>query len=192
MYLKNVFPPLLQQFWSVWSDCTHMSLVFGDTFLAQGLHLKSHQKCSAGIRTWLFWLSLSCPDGQCSHQIQSVSRSDGGSAPRDKTSAETRTPGWAPETDPQWGPRHLDIHRENTTGTSGALKIWLCCSWNELLVRLAGGELPPRLSLVSTKGVFLHSVTDGVFVPCRCRLWLAQLGTLHFQWYHRLDCTDII
>ncbi len=32
---------------------THMSLVFGDEFLAHGLHLKSHQKCSAGIRTWL-------------------------------------------------------------------------------------------------------------------------------------------
>ncbi len=31
----------------------YKSLVFGDTFLAQGLHLKSHQKCSAGIRTWL-------------------------------------------------------------------------------------------------------------------------------------------
>ncbi len=28
-------------------------LVFGDEFLAQGLHLKSHQKCSAGIRTCL-------------------------------------------------------------------------------------------------------------------------------------------
>ncbi len=31
----------------------YMSLVFGDEFLAQGLHLKSHQGCSAGIRTWL-------------------------------------------------------------------------------------------------------------------------------------------
>ncbi len=51
MYLKCVNPSLLQQFWSVWNDCTHMSLVFGDEFLAQGLHLKSHQKCSAGIRT---------------------------------------------------------------------------------------------------------------------------------------------
>ncbi len=39
MYLKIVFPPLLQQFWSVGNDCTHMSLVFGDEFLAQGLHL---------------------------------------------------------------------------------------------------------------------------------------------------------
>ncbi len=31
----------------------YKSLVFGDEILAQGLHLKSHQKCSAGIRTWL-------------------------------------------------------------------------------------------------------------------------------------------
>ncbi len=45
-------------------------------------------------------------------------------------SAETRTPRWAPETDPQWGPRHLDSHREKTTGTSWALTIWLCSSWN--------------------------------------------------------------
>ncbi len=36
----------------------------------------------------------------------------------------------------------LDSHREKTTGTSGALTIWLCCSWNKLLVHLAGGELP--------------------------------------------------
>ncbi len=31
----------------------HMSLGFGDDILAQGLHLKSHQRCSAGIRTCL-------------------------------------------------------------------------------------------------------------------------------------------
>ncbi len=31
----------------------YKSLVFGDEFLAQGLHLKSQQRCSAGIRTWL-------------------------------------------------------------------------------------------------------------------------------------------
>ncbi len=38
MYLKIVFPPVLQQFWSVWNDFTHMykSLVFGDEFVAQG------------------------------------------------------------------------------------------------------------------------------------------------------------
>ncbi len=39
-------------------DCSAESqvlipLVFGDEFLAQGLHLKSHQRCSAWIRTWL-------------------------------------------------------------------------------------------------------------------------------------------
>ncbi len=31
----------------------YKSLVFGDEFLAHGLHLKSHQRCSAGIRTCL-------------------------------------------------------------------------------------------------------------------------------------------
>ncbi len=59
------------------------------------------------------------------------------------TSVESKTPRWAPETDPQWGPHHLDSHREKTTGTSGALTIWLCCSWNKLLIYLARGELPP-------------------------------------------------
>ncbi len=29
------------------------TLVFGYEFLAQGLHLKSHQRGSAGIMTWL-------------------------------------------------------------------------------------------------------------------------------------------
>ncbi len=31
----------------------YKSWVFGDEFLAQALHLKSHQRCSAGIRTCL-------------------------------------------------------------------------------------------------------------------------------------------
>ncbi len=31
----------------------YKSLVFGDEFLAQGLHLKSHQRCSAAVRTWV-------------------------------------------------------------------------------------------------------------------------------------------
>ncbi len=31
----------------------YKSLMFGDEFLAHGLYLKSHQRCSAGIRTWL-------------------------------------------------------------------------------------------------------------------------------------------
>ncbi len=30
-----------------------VATVFGGEFLAQGLHLKSHQRCSAGIMTWL-------------------------------------------------------------------------------------------------------------------------------------------
>ncbi len=48
MYLKIVFQSLLQQFWSVWNDCTHMSLVFGDEFLA-----------SMGHYTWSYVTSLS-------------------------------------------------------------------------------------------------------------------------------------
>ncbi len=33
--------------------CMYKSLVFGDEFLAQGLLVKSHQRCSAGVRTLL-------------------------------------------------------------------------------------------------------------------------------------------
>ncbi len=41
----------------------YKSLVFGDEFLSQGLHLKSHQRCSAGIRPVKFfhtdWIIIS-------------------------------------------------------------------------------------------------------------------------------------
>ncbi len=43
----------VSQYFCLYSVCTlSKSLVFGDEFLAQGLHLQSHQRCSAGIRTW--------------------------------------------------------------------------------------------------------------------------------------------
>ncbi len=38
-------------------------------------------------------------------------------------SVESRTHRWAPETDLQWGPRHLDIHRGKTPGTSYNLTL---------------------------------------------------------------------
>ncbi len=45
------------------SQSDFFSLVFGDEFLAQGLHLKSHQRCSAGIRPVKFfhtdWIIIS-------------------------------------------------------------------------------------------------------------------------------------
>ncbi len=89
-------------------------------------------------------------------------------------SAESRTHRWAPETDLQWGPRHLDIHRGKTPGTSGPLILWLCCSWNKLLIRLAGGELAPDWAWFLPR-FFLHSVTDGVSPPgtssCVETLW---------------------
>ncbi len=39
--LKSCVPPMLQQFWSVWNDCTHMykSLVFGDELVIEGIEL---------------------------------------------------------------------------------------------------------------------------------------------------------
>ncbi len=42
----------VSQYFCPYNECT-MSLVFGDEFLSQGLYLKSHQRCSAGIRTCL-------------------------------------------------------------------------------------------------------------------------------------------
>ncbi len=95
-------------------------------------------------------------------------------------------PRWAPETDLQWGPRHLDIHRGKTPGTSGPLTLWLCCSWNKLLIRLAGGELAPRLSLVSPK----------VFSPF-CHRWSFRSlpvasGLLSWGHYISSDITDLI
>ncbi len=51
---------------------------------------------------------------------------------------------WAPETRSQLRPCHLDGHRDKTLGTRWVLyTIWLCCSCNKLLVRLARGELSP-------------------------------------------------
>ncbi len=32
---------------------------------------------------------------------------------------------------------------------------------------------PPPTESGFSQGFFLHSVTDGVLIPCRCRLWLA-------------------
>ncbi len=67
---------------------------------------------------------------------------------------ETRTPRWAPETDPQWGPRHLDSHQDKTSGTRWALQSDFAAVGIELLCRLARGEMAPRLSLVSPKVFF--------------------------------------
>ncbi len=88
----------------------------------------------------------------------------------------------------QCGPCHLDSHREKTTGTRWALKIWLCCSWNKLLVRLARGELPPpRLSLVSPK-VFFSVMSPMEF------WFLAVVASGLLSWGHFIssDITDLI
>ncbi len=103
---------------------------------------------------------------------------------------ESRTHRWAPETDLQWEPRHLDSHRGKTPGTSGPLTLWLCCSWNKLLIRLARGELRPPDWAWFLPRFFLHSVTDGVFVPCRLLPLACLVGDTSFPaqsstWLHR-------
>ncbi len=104
-------------------------------------------------------------------------------------SGETRTPRWAPETDLQWGPSHLDSHREKTTGTSWALTIWLCCSWNKLLVRLAREVLVPRMSLVSSKvfSPFCHRWRFGSLPlsPLPCLVGDTSFLAIFFTWLHR-------
>ncbi len=99
-------------------------------------------------------------------------------SPRDRSPVRTSSPRQPSGKDHwnQWTAYTLTLLQlEQTTGSSGRRGTGPPPDWAWFLSRF-----------------FLRSVTDGVFVPCRCRLWLAQLGTLHFQHNHRLDCTDII
>ncbi len=119
----------------------------------------------------------------CSQQIQSVTRSDGGSAPRDDlySSERQRRPGHleAPETDPQWGPRHLDAIGEWPLELVEPLHSdFAAVGTNYWFVWPKGTAPPPPPPPPQTEpgfsqGFFLCSVTDGVLVPCRCCLWLS-------------------
>ncbi len=112
-------------------------------------------------------------------------------------SAETRTPRWAPETDPQWGPRHLDSHQEKTTGTSGVLTLWICCSWNKLLVRLARGELSPDWAWFLPRffSPFCHRWSFGSLPlsPLACLVWDTSFPAISSTWLHRyyLNWTEL-
>ncbi len=96
---------------------------------------------------------------------------------------------WAPETDPQWGPCHLDSHQEKKNGSSWALTIWLCCSWNKLLVRLARGAMAPRMSLVSPKvfSPFCHQWSFGSLPlsPLACLVGYTSFPAISSTWSHR-------
>ncbi len=99
-------------------------------------------------------------------------------------SAETMSARWAPETDPLRRPRW-------PSGQDHENQTILCLIWSVLQPRIkphhAGFVWPeencPRLCLVAPKVFYSISVTDGVLGHCRCRLWLAYLGTL--GWLHR-------
>ncbi len=66
---------------------------------------------------------------------------------------------------------------------------WLCCSWNKLLIRLAGGELAPRLSLVSPKvfSPFCHrwSFRSLPLSPLACSVGDTSLAAQSSTWLHR-------
>ncbi len=109
-----------------------------------------------------------------------------------------RTPRWAPETDPQWGPRHLDSHREKTTGTSWALTIWLCGSWKKLLVLLARGELaPPDWSWFLPRFFSLFcrrwSFDSLPLSPLACSVGDTSFPAISSSWLHRyyLNWTEL-
>ncbi len=121
---------------------------------------------------------------------------NGGSAPGDNLYSPERqrslTHRWAPETDLQWGPRHLESHRGKTPGTSGPLILWLWCSWNKLLVRLA-----PRLSLVSPKvfSPFCHRWSLGSLPlsPLACVVGESSFPAISSTWLNRyyLNWTEL-
>ncbi len=95
-------------------------------------------------------------------------------SPRDRSPVRTSSP------------RHPS---GKTPGTSGPLTLWLCCSWNKLLIRLAGGELAPRLSLVSPKVLspFCHrwSFRSLPLSPLACSVGDTSLAAQSSTWLHR-------
>ncbi len=127
-------------------------------------------------------------------EVTAFTRSDGGSAPRDDLYSperqwRTRTPRWAPETDPQWGPRHLDSHQDKTSGTRWALQSDLqqpelncCVVWPE-------EKWPPDWAWFLPRffSPFCHQWSFGSLPlsPLAC-----LVGTLNFQQYRRLDWTE--
>ncbi len=123
-----------------------------------------------------------------------VSRSDGGSAPRDNLYSSER----------QWRPGHLDEPRDrspvrtSSTRQPSGKDHWN--QWKPLQSDFAAvgtnywfvwpeGNWPPQLSLVSPKvfSPFCHWWSFGSLPlsPLAC-----LVGDTSFQRYHRLDCTD--
>ncbi len=111
-------------------------------------------------------------------EVTAVTRSDGGSAPRDDL--------YSPER--QRRPGHLDEPQRQTPSEDPVTKTAIrkrprepveplqsdfAAVGIELLCRLAREEMAPPTEPGFSQGFLLRSVTDGVLVPCRCRLWLA-------------------
>ncbi len=92
---------------------------------------------------------------------------------------------------------HTPHSNAKTTGTSGPFTLWLCCSWTKLLIRLTGGELDPRLSLVSPKvfSPFCHrwSFRSLPLSPLACLVGESTFPAISSTWLHRyyLNWTEL-
>ncbi len=122
-------------------------------------------------RTHVLFFIYFHPGGKWIFHTHTLHFSPNLNVPRDRSPVRTSSPRqpsgkyhWN-----QWSPYNLSL-LQNQRGTAPPDWAWFL----------------PRFFF------FLRSVTDGVLVPCRCCFWLALLGTLHFQRYHWLDCTDTI
>ncbi len=90
---------------------------------------------------------------------------------------------------PVRNPSHTQPLGKKNTGTSWDLTIWLCCSWNKLLVRLARGELAPQQSLASPK-VFSPfccwwSFGSLPLSPLTCLVVDTSFPAISSTWLHR-------
>ncbi len=105
---------------------------------------------------------------------------------------------WAMDESPHSFVFHAAHHKPRPlTLTTLTLTLWLCCSWNKLLIRLAGGELAPRLSLVSPKvfSPFCHrwSFRSLPLSPLACLVGDTSFPAQSSTWLHRyyLNWTEL-
>ncbi len=93
-------------------------------------------------------------------------------SPRDRSPVRTSSPRHPSGKDP---------------GTSGPLTLWLCCSWNKLLIRLARGELAPPTKPGFSQGFFCHrwSFRSLPLSPLACSVGDTSFPAQSSTWLHR-------
>ncbi len=132
--------------------------------------------------------------------IQSISRSDGGSAPKDDLYSPGRQRRSGHLDEPQ---RQIPIlSPRRPSGQDLGNQMSPLHNLTLLHIEQTAGSSGQRRTAPPTEpgffqGLFLHSVTDGVLVPCRCCLWLAYGDTkfpvISSTWLHKyyLNWTEL-